>query len=142
MAGDLNLNFIKGPVFTFSSNKSKLKICCGELKTKNNEDRIVKTWKFYAYNTSDQAISVMFQGIRNHHLFKNNEFNRLKGDYKFEYLEPGQVSQAYSIEEVILRTLLKKPRYSAKDMTTPFTIDVAFIEPDGKLHKGKFEIGM
>lgn len=142
MAGDLNLSLFKGPLFYTPSKKSKLEICCGELKSKNKKNEIVKTWNFYAYNKSDQAVSVMFHGIRSHNLFHNDNFNRLNGEYKFEYLEPGKVSKAYSVEEVILRTLLGKPRFSNGDMSTPFNIDVAFIEPDGKLYKEKFKIGM
>lgn len=142
MAGDININ-IKGPVLSVPNSKGKVIIGCQKQEKEKKDDTkgtIITTFQFYAYNNSDHPISLMFHGVRIHHPMDDSPYNRLTGQYDFEYLKSKGTTQFYSFENLTLRTLLGLPTYSHKEVTASLQVDVAFTDPVGKIYKQKIKL--
>lgn len=96
---------------------------------------------FMAYNRSEHPLSIQFYGIRVHK--PGAIFSRKKDDKRnkeYERLKGGDISRPYALTEDDIRTLLEVSIHQKLPKIELPKIDVAFIEPNGKIHIQKLSI--
>lgn len=130
---------IKPTVSPISFGK-KIQICYRVSDRKNKDDQHMKRFRiFRAYNKGKKAISLQFHGIRLHGT-KDNFIINAKSELKdFDFLPYGAVTRGYEFEDddIILMLKLKKEK---DGRYMPPVVDVAFIEPNGKLYIQKVQL--